>query len=471
LSNTVFETVSAFSNRYGGYILLGVNNAGKILGVNPGAVMGMKKNFVNILNNPQRFAPTLFISLEEAEIDGKVVLWTYVPVNSQVVLYGGKIFDRNEDGDYDITRNSAMVTQINARKTYDYSERKIFKYAKESDLDLARLMAKVRRLVENRSNDHPWLALSDSEILRSAGLYQQDFESGASGLTLAAILLFGRDEVIQSCTANYITDALLRRENLDRYDDRLMVRTNLIDAYELLTEFIAKHTLDKFCLDGDQSVSARSKIARELVSNILVHREYTSAYPAKIIIERDRIITENWNLPRIPGKLDLDTFTPFSKNPTLAKFFVEIGRADTLGSGVRNLVKFTKLYSGGAPELIDGDVFKIIVPLDLSLTPEEDLSLTSDKMSDKRAINSEMSDKSATNLETSDKPAINSETSDNAADRILEYLHQHGKITATSAAFLLGRSDGTARRILGEMVKSGHLIANGSNKNRTYSPR
>lgn len=53
------------------------------------------------------------------------------------------------------------------------------------------------------------------------------------------------------------------------------------------------------------------------------------------------------------------------KNTILAKFFVNIGRADELGSGVRNLYKYTKIYTGGAePELTEGNVFKIIVPLE-----------------------------------------------------------------------------------------------------------
>jgi len=42
---------------------------------------------------------------------------------------------------------------------------------------------------------------------------------------------------------------------------------------------------------------------------------------------------------------------------------MDIGRADQLGSGIRNLYKYSKLYSGGEPELIEGDIFKIIIPL------------------------------------------------------------------------------------------------------------
>ena len=42
---------------------------------------------------------------------------------------------------------------------------------------------------------------------------------------------------------------------------------------------------------------------------------------------------------------------------------VHIGYADQLGSGVRNLFKYSRLYSGEDPEFIEGDIFKIIVPL------------------------------------------------------------------------------------------------------------
>ncbi len=45
----------------------------------------------------------------------------------------------------------------------------------------------------------------------------------------------------------------------------------------------------------------------------------------------------------------------------IARFFREIGRADELGSGVRRLMKYGKAYGGSDPELIEGDIFRIIV--------------------------------------------------------------------------------------------------------------
>ena len=151
----------------------------------------------------------------------------------------------------------------------------------------------------------------------------------------------------------------------DNYIYGLQVTTNLIEAYDLLMEFVAKHTSDKFCLIDNVNTSIRGIIAREVIGNILVHRDYSSAFPAKVIIEKDWLKTENWCIPRRHGNIMSDEFTPYPKNPLIQQFFANIGRTDTIGSGVRNLYKYTPIYSdGGKPELIEDDVFRITIPLD-----------------------------------------------------------------------------------------------------------
>jgi ATP-dependent DNA helicase RecG len=110
-----------------------------------------------------------------------------------------------------------------------------------------------------------------------------------------------------------------------------------------------------------------------------------------------------------------------------------------LGSGVRNLYKFTKIYSGGEPELIEGDVFRTTVPLNLSLTG------MSDKVSDKR----KMSDK-------------------RQRDALMAYLRSNGEITATEAAKIITRSPATARRLLAQLADEGLVAATGGNRNRKY---
>jgi ATP-dependent DNA helicase RecG len=45
----------------------------------------------------------------------------------------------------------------------------------------------------------------------------------------------------------------------------------------------------------------------------------------------------------------------------IARFFREIGRADELGSVVRRLMKYGKAYGDADPEMIEGNVFRIVV--------------------------------------------------------------------------------------------------------------
>ena len=359
----VYETVCSFSNRYGGYIIMGVKDSGIPIGLNRNMIKDMKKNFVNQLNNPDKMSPTLYLSIEEFEYDGMMLLWVYVPPTSTVEKCANRIYDRNEDGDMDITDSPIQLQNMYNRKSNTYVEHKIFPYVSLDNLRLD-LMNKVRNLVKSRKPDHDWLQMSDQDILKSAGLWEKDFSSGVQGYNLAGVLLFGKDEVIRSCCPGYVTDAIYRVENLDRYDDRLQVTTNLIEAYEQLMEFVAKHTSDKFFLVDNVNTSIRDLIAREVIGNILVHRDFSSAYPAKLIIEKDWLKTENWCVPRRHGNIMSDEFTPYPKNPLIQQFFANIGRTDTIGSGVRNLYKYTPIYSeGGKPELFEDDIFKISIPL------------------------------------------------------------------------------------------------------------
>lgn len=225
------------------------------------------------------------------------------------------------------------------------------------------ILPRIRQMAQNRYEHHPWKAMSDIEVLQSAGLIGEDMETGKKGYNLAAVMLLGRDEVIRSVVPAYRTDALVRKINLDRYDDRLIVETNLIDSYELLMNFAEKHLWDKFYLEGDARISLRSAISREMLVNTLIHREFTSPYIAKFVIENNRMYTENANRAVTGRAISLENFEPNPKNPIIASFFRNIGLADELGSGVRNLYYYGKRYSGKDPELIDGDIFRIIVPL------------------------------------------------------------------------------------------------------------
>jgi len=362
INKDVYETVCSFSNRYGGYIFLGVKDNGEIVGVDSDKIVKIKKEFTTSVNNENKMYPPLYLFPTEYETEGKHILRVNVPESPNVCMCGGRIYDRIGDSDIDVTRHSDEVFRLYARKSGSCYVNKVFPAFHTKDLR-ADLIERARTMSRSREKNHIWLSLSNDELVRSAGLILKDPDTEKEGLTLAAILLFGSDELIASVLPQHKTDAIYRVFNTDRYDDRDVITTNLIESYDRLMSFGQKHLNDTFHLDGIQSVNARDNILREIISNLLAHRDYSSQYVAKLVIERNRVYTENANLTHGHGALSLSTFQPFSKNPPIAKVFREIGLADELGSGMKNTYKYTKLYSGAEPEFIEADIFRITIPL------------------------------------------------------------------------------------------------------------
>ena len=120
LNRDVFESVCAFLNRNGGHLFLGVEDKGEVVGVTKDAIDKVKKDFITSMNNPQKISPTFYLSVEEFQINGKTMLYIFVPESSQVHRCNGRIFDRNEDGDMDITDNTNQVSAMYMRKRYLY---------------------------------------------------------------------------------------------------------------------------------------------------------------------------------------------------------------------------------------------------------------------------------------------------------------------------------------------------------------
>ena len=356
--SNLYDTVCAFLNRDGGAIVLGVEDDGTIKrGVNPEAIEQMCKNISNTSNNPQKFSPTFLLQPEVVDTEGKKVIVVQVPSSSQVHRLAGKIYDRSSDGDFEL-KTDAEISAMYQRKSTQYSENTIFPYLRLEHLNAATI-EKAKNLIRNTRSSHPWLSLADMDFFRQANLYRYDFQTNQEGFTLAALMLFGKRESIQSALPYYRIDAVVRINDVDRYDDRLTLDGNIIDDYDALMDFIAKHLPDNFFMEGDLRVSLRDKIYREIIANMLVHREYHNPTPTIIEIKRDGVIAKNANRPLKAGLVTLSNYSSHPKNPHIANFFVQIGRAEHLGTGIRNIYKYAPIYTGVAPIIEDEDVYMV----------------------------------------------------------------------------------------------------------------
>lgn len=190
-------------------------------------------------------------------------------------------------------------------------------------------------------------------------------------------------------------------------------------------------------------------IAREMTSNLLIHREFSSAFPAKLVIEKNRLFSENANRASWHGKITPDNFEPNPKNPIIASFFRNIGLADKLGSGVRNIYKYAKYYHGGKPQFLEQDIFRIV----LDYTDE--------------TVKSTNASVSAP-IKCTDAPIKCTDQLEDGIDRqIVEFMQENPRISFTE----LTEATGFSRRAIAVHVKSlaeRRIIARKGNNRNGY---
>lgn len=362
----VYETICSFANRQGGSILLGVLDDGTVSGVSPKAVASIERNIVNVANDPSMFNVAPALEFERLEGDGgKTVIRVWVPMGPALYSFKGTIYDRAADVDVKVKTEAQHAAMI-IRKQSFYTEKTVYPWVTEADLDLE-LLSDVRREVRAARADHPWLSMDDGELLKNSRLWSRDPATGEYGFNLAAVMLLGKQETILDVAPVYRTDVVLQRSGNGRYDDRLVCKSNLVKAYGEISDFCRKWMPDAFSLDdGGNRISVRDIIIRELVANTLIHREYTSPHIARITIDADGIHTHNASRALYAGPVTPENLDPTPKNPIVANFFTQMGRSEELGSGVRNLYRCSRLYTGRFPRMSDGDSFEAFVPTPLS---------------------------------------------------------------------------------------------------------
>jgi ATP-dependent DNA helicase RecG len=360
--SSFYETVCSFMNKEGGTILLGVKDNGIIEGVDHAKSSQIIKNIITAVNDRSLINPPTSVQPIPVLTDNKIIIVVKLSVSSQVHTCRDIVYDRQDDADLRIT-DDARIKEIYFRKRQIFTENQIYPHLSLNDLD-ENLFERAHNLIREIDPGHPWLSLSNDEILRSSALHRRDFQTGEEGLSLAAALIFGKDVTIQNILPAYKVEAMVRIKNLDRWDDRITLRTNLIDTYISLMAFVKKHLEDRFYILDGQRLNLRELIFRELIGNIIVHREYTNAFATELVIYKNKVEATNPNRVVFRGPLNIQTFSPYAKNPNLRRFFTAFGWTDEIGSGIRNITNYLQYYTPGAiPLFLEDDIFRTEIPL------------------------------------------------------------------------------------------------------------
>lgn len=358
ISESLYETVCSFLNHSGGHILVGVNNDGEIIGVNPDKAEMLKANIITSLKNQKLFLPCPYFTPQIMEVNGKIVLLLDIPCGQYVYRYNNRYWDRNGDADIDVTDQLGLLLNLFERKNPHLFEERIVEGLTMEHLDHDTFQF-CRNILAAKNSRHAWLQLTDEEILIHSRLAKKDITTSELKLKYAALILFGKEESIEDFMPRYRFEALFHMCTYDqynnmkqfpnRYDDRCTMRCNLIKVFDQLTQFTERYLPNKFCLPPGsmQREDLRWELFREIIANLCVHADYSTGYACFYHVFKDRVVTKNPTrlLPEIPeGELTLQQLGNYTKNPLIVRMFHELSWVEDMGSGTRNILRYAPLY-------------------------------------------------------------------------------------------------------------------------------
>ncbi|TXE07903.1 AAA family ATPase [Gelidibacter salicanalis] len=354
----LWKTYSAFANTNTGIIVIGIkeNRGGfDIEGLSDEQIENYKRQFWDGCNNPNTISRNILSNddVRVVELKGRKLLGLRIPFANRterpVYLTRnpfGNTYKRNYEGDYRCTENEVkrMLADSSSELQLDAL---ILEHFTIEDLDPTSIRH-FRQLFASSRSGHPWHALEDGELLRKIGAYRVDRKSRKEGITLAGLLMFGKEDSIkdQDALSDYFPDyrERLTTDEKIRWTDRIYPdgtwECNLLQFYLKVWPKISSTLPKPFQLKNDERVDETpTHIAlREAFVNAIVHTDYSLS--GNIIIELD---TEKFVFSN-PGTLLISLQQYYAggisecRNPSLQQMFMLIGRAEKAGSGVDKIM-------------------------------------------------------------------------------------------------------------------------------------
>ena len=397
LPKSVWETYSAMANTQGGAILLGVKDDGTIEGV-PDSVK-QKKDFWNTVNNRGKVSLNLLTDADVSEVEegGKTILAIRVPEATRYQRHFflgqnpmGGTYRRNYEGDY--VCSDSEVSRMMADASDQPADSTILDRFGMDDIDAESLQQYRQRFASHKPT-HPWLSEDDKGMLSKLGGWRCDRVTGVEGVTVAGLLMFGREEAIREAVPSYHVDY---REKLSdnpdvRWSDRLTLDgTWAGNLYQFYLKTIQRLFVDlklPFELDSDlfrKGETAVHEAIREALVNALIHADHRGQ--GGVIVEkyRDRFDFSN------PGSLLVGLDQLFQgnvsecRNKALQTMFMMIGGAEKAGSGIDRIRKGWESQHWRYPMVrlhMNPDRVDWRLPM-VSLIPEESLSRLNERFGD-----------------------------------------------------------------------------------------
>jgi len=356
----ISQTLVAFANADGGELLLGVEDAGAITGLD-----GFTEDDLAYFEDVPRLrvhadTPLANVRKSRVLIDEKLILYFTVPKSTQFIhlTSDGRCLQRRDLESIPVA-SEAIEFDRRERASRDYDRQTVDGVsADDLDLDLVRTVA-----------DQVLKGMTPEKCLQ----YLDLAEYGLSSLRYkrAALLLFAKDPLrwhprMQIRILKVAGDEVRTGENYNVTSDEL-VAGNVLSLVESAWEKLRPHLIQTK-IDKDARFERRSiypeLACREALLNAIAHRDYSDEGKGiEVYIFESNLTIKN------PGGLlssisiadiDLEKGVHESRNTHIARVLRELGYMRELGEGMRRIYDLMHKNELAKPTLVsDGRSFEI----------------------------------------------------------------------------------------------------------------
>ncbi|RZK39863.1 MAG: hypothetical protein EOO61_06915 [Hymenobacter sp.] len=295
---SVSQHVVALLNSGGGYIILGVDKTGQVLGVPQAAevVVDLQARLI------ENISPKAYLDLGVDPIEGREVVVVVVPAgNDAPFVTDGRVFLRRGNATVVATGNELQSILQKRVAEVERWERRISPTLTEDDFDLEEIRASIQAIRELKKAVLPKPAEDSFALLMTMGMVLR------GQFTNAADICFGQNPAIRHAQVRVRCFVFQTDKGGDFIDQRTLTGP-IAKIFEQAVAFIQERApvAAKFTdehLYRSEYVAYPLQVLREGLVNALAHRDYAS-FSGGVTIEVYPNRVEVWNSGRLPNGWD-----------------------------------------------------------------------------------------------------------------------------------------------------------------------
>ena len=333
LTRDIGRELCAFANASGGTVLLGVSDAGEIVGVPDHNRLKSR-----VLSTARSADPPIDVEVESV---GEILCVVVPPQKRKPYSFGGRFFMRDGASSQQMS-NAEVEDLFYAAGRLHFDRKPCLDFSIDNDLD-----------------DDTWARFSGRAKIpesmdRMVALRNLGLLDGEDRMTHAGAWLLARDIRRFTTTAHVSCALFMGTEKvriLDRRDFHGDIPTMIDDTVawiltKINVEFIIKH------VRREERPKVPEEALREAVANAAAHRDYRSTANVQIYVFKDRIeVLSPGGLPAGMTEPDLGVKS-MPRNPLLFGMLYRMNVVEDIGSGIKRIRELCREH-GVAEPIID----------------------------------------------------------------------------------------------------------------------